>query len=63
MTSHKSQTICNWNERFLYLRAAADLKSHMVVANSMEEFQKELDSGKVNNLQLHWGYESFPMHS
>uniref|UniRef100_A0A8C6XSV9 Bifunctional glutamate/proline--tRNA ligase n=1 Tax=Naja naja TaxID=35670 RepID=A0A8C6XSV9_NAJNA len=31
----------------LYNRAAEDLKSHMVVANSMEEFQKELDSGKI----------------
>ncbi|XP_058021421.1 bifunctional glutamate/proline--tRNA ligase isoform X5 [Ahaetulla prasina] len=31
----------------LYNRAAEDLKSHMVVANSMEEFQKQLDSGKI----------------
>ncbi|KAM6365599.1 bifunctional glutamate/proline--tRNA ligase isoform 3-T3 [Alca torda] len=31
----------------LYNRASEDLKSHMVVANSMEEFQKELDSGKI----------------
>ncbi|XP_062828337.1 bifunctional glutamate/proline--tRNA ligase isoform X5 [Anolis carolinensis] len=31
----------------LYNRAAEDLKSHMVVANTMEEFQKELDSGKI----------------
>ncbi|XP_061481150.1 bifunctional glutamate/proline--tRNA ligase isoform X3 [Rhineura floridana] len=31
----------------LYNRAAEDLKSHMVVTNTMEEFQKELDSGKI----------------
>ncbi|KAJ6666893.1 hypothetical protein lerEdw1_018895 [Lerista edwardsae] len=31
----------------LYNRAADDLKSHMVVANTMENFQKELDSGKI----------------
>lgn len=32
---------------FPFLRASEDLKSHMVVANTMEDFQKELDSGKV----------------
>uniref|UniRef100_A0A8D2LLI1 Bifunctional glutamate/proline--tRNA ligase n=1 Tax=Varanus komodoensis TaxID=61221 RepID=A0A8D2LLI1_VARKO len=31
----------------LYNRAAEDLKSHMVVANTMEQFQNELDSGKI----------------
>ncbi|KAM8810152.1 bifunctional glutamate/proline--tRNA ligase isoform 2-T2 [Eudromia elegans] len=31
----------------LYNRASADLKSHMVVANTMEDFQRELDSGKI----------------
>ncbi|KFW75178.1 Bifunctional glutamate/proline--tRNA ligase, partial [Manacus vitellinus] len=31
----------------LYNRAFEDLKSHMVVANNMEDFQKELDSGKI----------------
>ncbi|XP_068865600.1 bifunctional glutamate/proline--tRNA ligase isoform X4 [Aphelocoma coerulescens] len=31
----------------LYSRASEDLKSHMVVANNMEDFQKELDSGKM----------------
>ncbi|KAM4786599.1 bifunctional glutamate/proline--tRNA ligase isoform 3-T3 [Cyanocitta cristata] len=31
----------------LYSRASEDLKSHMVVANNMEDFQKELDSGKI----------------
>ncbi|XP_048353119.1 bifunctional glutamate/proline--tRNA ligase isoform X4 [Sphaerodactylus townsendi] len=31
----------------LYNRAFKDLKTHMVVANTMEEFQKELDSGKI----------------
>ncbi|XP_066475005.1 bifunctional glutamate/proline--tRNA ligase isoform X2 [Tiliqua scincoides] len=31
----------------LFNRAAEDLKTHMVVANTMESFQKELDSGKI----------------
>ncbi|XP_068795982.1 bifunctional glutamate/proline--tRNA ligase isoform X9 [Struthio camelus] len=31
----------------LYNRASEDLKRHMVVANTMEDFQKELDSGKI----------------
>ncbi|XP_075003202.1 bifunctional glutamate/proline--tRNA ligase isoform X2 [Calonectris borealis] len=31
----------------LYNRASEDLKSHMVVANTMEDFQNELDSGKI----------------
>ncbi|XP_053568750.1 bifunctional glutamate/proline--tRNA ligase [Bombina bombina] len=31
----------------LYNRALNDLKSHMLVADSMEEFQKQLDSGKI----------------
>ncbi|XP_064020605.1 bifunctional glutamate/proline--tRNA ligase isoform X2 [Pogoniulus pusillus] len=31
----------------LYNRASEDLKSHMVVANTMEDFQKELDLGKI----------------
>ncbi|XP_074025070.1 bifunctional glutamate/proline--tRNA ligase isoform X3 [Numenius arquata] len=31
----------------LYNRASEDLRSHMVVANTMEDFQKELDSGKI----------------
>ncbi|XP_077195838.1 bifunctional glutamate/proline--tRNA ligase isoform X2 [Paroedura picta] len=31
----------------LYNRALEDLKNHMVVANTMEEFQQELDSGKI----------------
>ncbi|KAM6207503.1 bifunctional glutamate/proline--tRNA ligase isoform 2-T2 [Sarcoramphus papa] len=31
----------------LYNRASEDLKSHMVVANTMDDFQKELDSGKI----------------
>uniref|UniRef100_A0A8C3WP12 Bifunctional glutamate/proline--tRNA ligase n=1 Tax=Catagonus wagneri TaxID=51154 RepID=A0A8C3WP12_9CETA len=34
-------------QRNLFTRAAEDLKAHMVVANTMEEFQKELDSGKL----------------
>uniref|UniRef100_A0A8C8SGV3 Bifunctional glutamate/proline--tRNA ligase n=1 Tax=Pelusios castaneus TaxID=367368 RepID=A0A8C8SGV3_9SAUR len=31
----------------LYNRASEDLKNHMVVANTMEDFQKELESGKI----------------
>ncbi|XP_057254735.1 bifunctional glutamate/proline--tRNA ligase isoform X4 [Pezoporus wallicus] len=31
----------------LFNRASEDLKSHMVVADTIEDFQKELDSGKI----------------
>ncbi|XP_007481476.1 bifunctional glutamate/proline--tRNA ligase [Monodelphis domestica] len=31
----------------LFKRASEDLKTHMVVANTMEEFQRVLDSGKI----------------
>ncbi|XP_032879333.1 bifunctional glutamate/proline--tRNA ligase-like [Amblyraja radiata] len=31
----------------LYNRAAQDLKDHMVLADTMEQFQQELDSGKI----------------
>ncbi|XP_067421040.1 bifunctional glutamate/proline--tRNA ligase isoform X2 [Emydura macquarii macquarii] len=31
----------------LYNRASEDLKNHMVVANTMEDFQKELELGKI----------------
>ncbi|KAM6354739.1 bifunctional glutamate/proline--tRNA ligase isoform 3-T3 [Podargus strigoides] len=31
----------------LYNRASEDLRSHMVVANTMEDFQNKLDSGKI----------------
>ncbi|KAM8814869.1 bifunctional glutamate/proline--tRNA ligase [Rhynchonycteris naso] len=31
----------------LFRKASEDLKTHMVVANSMEDFQKALDSGKI----------------
>ncbi|XP_060034442.1 bifunctional glutamate/proline--tRNA ligase isoform X2 [Erinaceus europaeus] len=31
----------------LFTRASEDLKTHMVVADTMEDFQKELDSGKI----------------
>uniref|UniRef100_A0A670I0N2 Bifunctional glutamate/proline--tRNA ligase n=1 Tax=Podarcis muralis TaxID=64176 RepID=A0A670I0N2_PODMU len=34
-------------EFLLFLRASKDLKNHMVVANTMEEFQTALDSGKI----------------
>lgn len=30
-------------------RASNDLKSHLVAADTMEQFQKELDSGKVRS--------------
>ena len=29
-------------------RASADLKQHMVVADTMEQFQKDLDQGRVS---------------
>lgn len=32
-------------------RATEDLKAHMVVSNTLEDFQKALDSGKVRGLQ------------
>lgn len=32
-------------------RASEDLKSHMVVSNTLEDFQKVLDSGKVRDFQ------------
>lgn len=32
-------------------RASDDLTTHMVAAHSMEEFQKELDQGKVSDTQ------------
>lgn len=35
--------------KLLHNRASEDLKAHMVVANTMEDFQKELDSGKVRD--------------
>ncbi|MCV4608184.1 hypothetical protein OFB74_35315, partial [Escherichia coli] len=31
----------------LFTRASEDLKSHMVVSDTLEDFQKVLDSGKV----------------
>lgn len=31
------------------IRASDDLKKHMVVADSMEQFQKDLDQGKVRD--------------
>lgn len=32
-------------------RASEDLKTHMVVSNTLEDFQKVLDSGKVRDFQ------------
>lgn len=31
------------------VRASNDLKTHMVAVDTMEQFQKELDQGKVSN--------------
>ena len=33
----------------LCVRASNDLKTHMVAVDTMEQFQKELDQGKVRN--------------
>lgn len=33
----------------VFVRASFDLKSNMVAVDTMEEFQKELDKGKVSN--------------
>lgn len=33
----------------VFARASDDLKSHMVAVDTMEQFQKELDQGKVSN--------------
>lgn len=33
-------------------RASDDLKTHMVVADSMEQFQKDLDEGKVSKCRF-----------
>ncbi|KAG9336815.1 hypothetical protein JZ751_003163 [Albula glossodonta] len=41
----------------LYQRAADDLKKHMVVADSMEHFQKELDQGKIVQIPFCGGIE------
>jgi hypothetical protein len=32
-------------------RASEDLKTHMVVSNTLEDFQKVLDAGKVRDFQ------------
>lgn len=37
---------------FFSFRASDDLKKHMVVADSMEQFQKDLDQGKVSKFWL-----------
>ncbi|XP_075719463.1 bifunctional glutamate/proline--tRNA ligase isoform X2 [Rhinoderma darwinii] len=34
-------------QKNLYSRALSDVTSHMVVANTMDEFQKQLDTGKI----------------
>ncbi|XP_040841631.1 bifunctional glutamate/proline--tRNA ligase isoform X2 [Ochotona curzoniae] len=43
----KLQTILEDIQANLFARASEDLRTHMVVADTMEEFQKILDSGKI----------------
>ncbi|XP_069911432.1 bifunctional glutamate/proline--tRNA ligase isoform X12 [Oryctolagus cuniculus] len=43
----KLQTILEDIQANLFTRASEDLKTHMVVADTMEDFQKILDSGKI----------------
>ncbi|KAG7466074.1 hypothetical protein MATL_G00160980 [Megalops atlanticus] len=41
----------------LFQRASDDLKAHMVVADSMEQFQKELDQGRIVQIPFCGGIE------
>ncbi|XP_046886457.1 bifunctional glutamate/proline--tRNA ligase isoform X3 [Hypomesus transpacificus] len=41
----------------LYTRASADLKQHMVVADTMEQFQKDLDQGRIVQIPFCGGIE------
>ncbi|XP_066530921.1 bifunctional glutamate/proline--tRNA ligase [Hoplias malabaricus] len=41
----------------LFKRASADLKGHMVVADTMEQFQTELDQGKIVQIPFCGGIE------
>ncbi|XP_028256961.1 bifunctional glutamate/proline--tRNA ligase [Parambassis ranga] len=41
----------------LFKKASDDLKSHMVVADTMEQFQKELDQGKIVQIPFCGGIE------
>lgn len=41
----------------LFKRASDDLKKHMVVADSMEQFQKDLDQGKIVQIPFCGGIE------
>ncbi|XP_069624579.1 bifunctional glutamate/proline--tRNA ligase isoform X2 [Ranitomeya imitator] len=43
----KLQDLLEEIHKNLYNRALSDLTSHMVVTNTMEEFQKQLDTGKI----------------
>lgn len=36
------------------VRASDDLKNNMVAVDTMEQFQKELDQGKVSNITPHF---------
>lgn len=37
------------DDELLCFRASDDMKSHMVAVDTMEQFQKELDQGRVSN--------------
>lgn len=37
----------------VFVRASDDLKNNMVAVDTMEQFQKELDQGKVSNVIPH----------
>lgn len=37
------------NALCIFVRASDDLNTHMVAVDTMEQFQKELDQGKVSN--------------
>ncbi|XP_062303680.1 bifunctional glutamate/proline--tRNA ligase isoform X4 [Osmerus eperlanus] len=41
----------------LYTRASADLNQHMVVADTMEQFQKDLDQGRIVQIPFCGGIE------
>ncbi|XP_051918384.1 bifunctional glutamate/proline--tRNA ligase isoform X5 [Hippocampus zosterae] len=44
-------------QSFLFTKASNDMKSHLVAADTMEQFQKELDSGKIVQIPFCGGME------
>lgn len=42
----------------VFIRASDDLKNNMVAVDTMEQFQKELDQGKVSNT-AHTSFDKF----